>query len=143
MTNASVRTATLADSESIATLMTQLDYPSTAAQIRDRLALLLDHPEYAAIVAEISGEVAGLVLLHLERGLEHDAPYGRVMGLVVGERWRRAGLGRLLMQRAEGWCEARGANRVVLTSASRRTGAHDFYRRIGYHATGVRFAKHL
>jgi GNAT superfamily N-acetyltransferase len=141
--NVSVRAASHDDAASIASLMTQLGYPSTPSQMQPRLARLLSHPEYGAIVAAMSQDVVGVVLLHAECGLEYDAPYGRVMGLVIDERRRGEGLGRLLMQHAERWCAERGADRVVVTSASRRTAAHDFYRAIGYDTTGVRFAKRL
>jgi GNAT superfamily N-acetyltransferase len=141
--NVSVRAAINDDAASIASLMTQLGYPSTPTQMEPRLARLLLHPEYGAIVAEMSHDVVGVVVLHIESNLEFDAPYGRVMGLVVDERRRGEGLGALLMQEAERWFAERGADRVVVTSASRRTAAHDFYGAIGYETTGVRFAKRL
>ena len=143
------RAATLSDSPAIASLMTQLGYPSTPLEIERRLERLLSSPDYQTIVAEAPGEpgkiveVVGLVLLHLEYGLEYDAAYGRVMGLVIHEGWRGRGLGRQLMQYAERWCGERGADRIVLTSASRRADAHKFYDAIGYETTGVRFAKAL
>ena len=143
MANVSVRGASNGDAAAIASLMTQLGYPSTPSQMQPRLARFLLHPEYGAIVAEMSEDVVGVVLLHIEFNLEYDAPYVRVMGLVVDERRRGEGLGTLLMQHAERWCAERGADRVVLTSASRRTAAHDFYRAIGYETTGVRFGKRL
>jgi GNAT superfamily N-acetyltransferase len=143
VTTVSVRAATQDDAGSIAVLMTQLGYSSTPLQMHPRLARILSHPEYGVIVAEISRDVVGVVILHAEWGLEYDSSYGRVMGLVIDERRRGEGLGTLLMQHAERWCAERGADRVVLTSATRRTAAHGFYKAIGYEETGVRFAKRL
>ena len=138
-----LRPAVLADSQAVAALMTQLGYPAAPIEIERRLARLLAHPDYAAVVAETGGELAGLILLHLEQGLEYDSAYCRVMGLVIDERWRGRGLGRHLMDHAEQWCKDRGGDRVLLTSANRRDDAHKFYDAIGYERTGVRFAKWL
>ena len=133
----------------MAGLMTQLGYPSTPIEIERRLARMLPHPDYAAVVADAEspddadGALVGLVLLHFEHGLEYDSAYGRIMGLVIDEKWRGRGLGRQLMDHAEQWCRDRGGDRIVLTSANRRTDSHKFYDAIGYERTGLRFAKWL
>jgi GNAT superfamily N-acetyltransferase len=136
-----IRDTGIADATAIAALMTQLGYPSTPTQIEARLARMLAHPDYIALVAEAEDGVVALVLVHLEHGLEYDAIYGRIMGLVVDERWRGRGLGKRLMWHVEQWCKAQGAGRIVLTSANRRVDAHKFYDAIGYERTGIRFAK--
>lgn len=138
-----IRNAGLSDSTAIAALMTQLGYPSTPAEIDTRLTRMLAHPDYTAVVAEDGSDVVGLVLAHLEHGLEYDAIYGRIMGLVIDERWRGRGLGKRLMQHMERWCKEQGASRIVLTSANRRVDSHKFYDAIGYERTGIRFAKWL
>ena len=138
-----LRNAGLSDATAIAALMTQLGYPSTPGQIEPRLTRMLAHPDYTGIVAEDGGDVVGLVLVHLEHGLEYDAIYGRIMGLVIDERSRGRGLGKLLMRHVERWCKDQGADRIVLTSANRRIDSHKFYDAIGYERTGLRFAKWL
>jgi GNAT superfamily N-acetyltransferase len=47
------------------------------------------------------------------------------------------------MSAAEDWARQRGAGEVMLTTHKHRTGAHNFYRRMGYEATGYRFYKEL
>jgi GNAT superfamily N-acetyltransferase len=138
-----LRNAELSDAGAVAALMTQLGYPSTPAQIEPRLTRMLADPDYTAVVAEDGSDVVGLVLVHLEHGLEYDAIYGRIMGLVIDERWRGQGLGKRLMQHMERWCREQGADRIVLTSANRRLDSHKFYDAIGYERTGLRFAKWL
>ena len=123
--------------------MTQLGYPSTPQDSERRLKRMLAHADYAGVVAESDDEVVALVLVHLEHGLEYDAIYGRIMGLVVDDRWRGRGLGKQLMQHVERWCKDRGADRIVLTSANRRLDSHKFYDAIGYERTGIRFARWL
>lgn len=138
-----IRTAETSDAPAIATLMTQLGYPSTPGEIERRLTRLLPKPDYTAVVAESDGDVVGLVIVHLEHGLEYDAIDGRIMGLVIDERWRGRGLGKRLMREMERWCQERGAGRVLLTSGNRRADAHKFYDALGYERTGVRFIKRL
>ena len=138
-----LRPAALSDVNAVAALMTQLGYPSTPSQVNPRLTRMLAHPDYAGFVAEAASEVVALVLVHMEHGLEYDAIYGRIMGLVVDERFRGRGLGKQLMQYVERWCKDRGADRIVLTSANRRLDSHKFYDAIGYERTGLRFAKWL
>ena len=138
-----IRDARLSDAGVIAALMTQLGYPSTPKEIDARLTRMLAHPDYTGVVAESGNEVVALVLVHLEHGLEYDAIYGRIMGLVVDERWRGRGLGKQLMRHTERWCKEQGASRIVLTSANRRIDSHKFYDAIGYERTGLRFAKWL
>jgi GNAT superfamily N-acetyltransferase len=143
MDGVTLRSADVSDSIAIAALMTELGYPSKAPDIQRRLTRLLAHADYTAVVAESKGEVVGLIIVHLEHGLEYDAVDGRIMGLVVDDRWRGRGLGKHLMQHMERWCQERGAGRVLLTSANRRADAHRFYDAIGYERTGIRFMKRL
>ena len=63
--------------------------------------------------------------------------------LVVHERARGKGIGRMMVHEAEEWAVRCGASAISLTSALRRTEAHDFYRQLGYEHNGVRLAKVL
>jgi len=137
------RPAARADASAIAALVTQLGYPTAPAEMEQRLRRLLVQPEYTIVVAELAGEIAGLAAAYLGHALEFDSAYGQLTGLVVDERWRGRGLGRLLMERMEDALRDRGATIFVLTSGYRRAEAHKFYEHIGYRATGVRFAKRL
>src|SRR5712691_6910008 len=119
-----LRPARLSDRDAIAALMTQLGYPSTPGDMEGRLARLLAHADYTAVVAESGHDVVALVIVHIEHGLEHDAVDGRILGLVVDDRWRGRGLGKRLVQHMERWCQDRGAGRILLTSANRRADAH-------------------
>jgi GNAT superfamily N-acetyltransferase len=137
------RPAATADAGAIAALVTQLGYPTSPAEMEQRLHRLLVRPEYISVVAAFSGEIAGLAAAYVGHALEFDSPYGQLIGLVVDERWRGRGIGRLLMERMEDALRDRGATMLILTSGSRREDAHKFYEHIGYRPTGVRFAKRL
>ena len=97
------------------------------------------------LVAETgpSGDVVGLAGVRAESLIEHDRPSARLIALIVAERFRRRGVARALVRRAEVEARALGCSRIVLTSADRREDAHAFYLAAGYEQTGRRFAKDL
>lgn len=132
-----IRPATLRDAGALARLSSQLGYPASHERVQRRLHAILADPGHAVFVAEIShargahSALAGWVHVYIERTLESDCT-GELGGLVVEESRRGFGIGRLLMERAESW--ARGINCPTVTVRSNvlRTGAHAFYRRLGY-----------
>jgi GNAT superfamily N-acetyltransferase len=69
--------------------------------------------------------------------------YAQLLVLAVDEKARRGGVGRKLVEAAEEWARERGADVMIVHSGRQRTGAHAFYERVGYEATGVRFKKKL
>lgn len=54
------------------------------------------------------------------------------MGIAVSADYRRMGIGRALLAKAEEWAIQTGAKGVRLVSGETRTGAHVFYRSCGY-----------
>jgi N-acetylglutamate synthase-like GNAT family acetyltransferase len=138
-----LRAARTGDAVAIAALLGDLGYPSTADQAAERLARIAADPSTLALVAEVEGEVAGLAALHVQTLVERDEPGCEVAALVVGERFRRRGIGELLMREIEDEARARGGKYVVLNTAHRRADAHAFYAALGYEHTGRRYAKEL
>ena len=94
-------------------------------------------------MAEVEGELAGFGALHVQNLVERDEPGCEVAGLVVGERFRRQGIGERLMAALEDEARKRGATHLVLNTAHRRADAHAFYEALGYEHTGRRYAKKL
>jgi ribosomal protein S18 acetylase RimI-like enzyme len=122
------------DLPSVVALTTQLGYPSTLETISPRYHAIAAGDEYALFVAEVDGAVAGWVYVHGVLLLEDDAR-AEVWGLVVDEQRRRQRIGEALMRGAEHWARAAGYRAVSLRSNITRSGAHAFYRRIGYSTT--------
>lgn len=131
------------DSGGLADLLGELGYPSSAAQAAERFERIAADPSTWLVVAELDGEVAGFAVLHVQNLVERDEPGCEVAGLVVGERFRRRGVGELLMQALEDEARARGGRTMVLNTAHRRADAHAFYEALGYEHTGRRYAKEL
>jgi GNAT superfamily N-acetyltransferase len=143
MPRTTLRAARIGDAAAIAELLGELDYPSTAEQAAERLARIGADASTVAYVAEVEGQVAGLGALHVQNLVERDELGCEVAALVVGERFRRRGIGELLMGAIEAEALARGAKYVVLNTAHRRADAHAFYEALGYEHTGRRYAKEL
>jgi GNAT superfamily N-acetyltransferase len=137
-----VRDAMMADGPAIADLVTQLGYPTTAGEMEPRLARMLSLPHHRIVVADGSSGVVGLAGACVDHGIEIET-YGRITALAVDAKWRRSGVGKLLVREVERWCHERGADRVTLTSGHHRPESHKFYKALGYEATGVRFVKRL
>lgn len=138
-----IRAAVMADAPALAGLLGQLGYPTDTARAAARLAHLLDDPDAAVLVACRGAEVGGLATLQAHVALNRDAPSVQLTLLVVADGLRGAGLGRELVAAAEDRARRHGADRLVLTTAAHRAGAHAFYERLGYVLTGRRYAREL
>ena len=127
----------------MAGLLGELGYPADAADVAARLVAFGRQHGAAIWVAERSGAVAGLATAHVITSIHKTEPVAMLTVLVVGARHRHHGIGRALVRHAEAWAVERGATVISLTSALRRTEAHDFYKTLGYEHTGVRLARTL
>lgn len=138
-----VRAPVEADAEAFASLVTQLGYASTPAQVAARLRHLADRDDIRAYVAEQDGRVVGMVGLEAFPAFHRDGLHGYVTAMVVDEGVRGGGIGARLMAAAEAWFKERGVKRVNLTTALHREDAHAFYEKLGYTYTGKRYTKIL
>ena len=138
-----IRAVELSDSDALSELMTQLGYPTSDKEMRRRVALIARQPDYHTFVALDGAEIVGMANVYVAHALEMEEAYGQLALLVVHDGARRRGVGKQLVEYGERWLLGRGATRVVLTSGTRRTEAHEFYRAVGYEQTGLRFAKRL
>jgi GNAT superfamily N-acetyltransferase len=64
--------------------------------------------------------------------LEREGSLGRIVALVVDDSRRGAGIGRGLVAAAETEALRMGCDAMEVTSSRHRTGAHAFYRALGY-----------
>lgn len=131
----SVRGAEPADAPAIAALLAELGYETPPADVERRLA------GTAALVAELDGEIAGVLTLSMVPVLHDPGDWCRITMLVVGEAVRLRGLARALVTEAEAIARSRGCVRIEVTSALHREGAHGFYRGMGYGQVSEHFLK--
>lgn len=136
-----VRDAIIEDAAIIAALLGELGYPSQTDGVRARLGRLLTREDSRVFVAEREATVLGVLGLHRMPVLTALNDVAMIIALVVTDRERRAGVGRMLIARAEDEARVWQCGRIMVTSAEHRADAHGFYQRLGYEYTGRRFAK--
>jgi GNAT superfamily N-acetyltransferase len=138
-----LRSATPADAEEVAALLTSLGYPCEAFDAAERIATVQHNDRQALILARHRGAASGLLSLDFMYYLPLGTTTCRVTALVVSEDARGQGIGRLLLRDAELRARLGGAARLEVTSAGHRTEAHAFYRACGFSEGAVRFVKLL
>ncbi|MGA2622850.1 MAG: GNAT family N-acetyltransferase [Bacteroidota bacterium] len=126
-----IRPATPGDAGRVAVLSTQLGYPASETEMERRIHRTLQGRDQELFVAEADGVVVGWVQVFIRVPLMQDSEV-EVGGLVIDENYRRRGVGRLLMQRAEQWAHEKGCRTVYLRSNVIRKDAHLFYEKLGY-----------
>jgi predicted N-acetyltransferase YhbS len=135
VTSIDVRAACKDDAEAIARLAGELGYPSTTAQVVERLRANEGNTRQAAFVAVIQGRgVVGWIHVSQVSTLGSD-PRAEITGLVVDPEIRGAGVGSVLVKRGEAWARDRGLTAIGLHSNTIREQAHEFYLRLGYAVT--------
>ncbi len=138
-----IRDAVESDTPHIAALVTELGYPTTEPEMKNRLAIIGDDSNIRTLVAQVGDVVVGVAGVGLEPYYERNGAYGRLLALSVAESYRGKGVGRALVNAAEAWLTAQGATTIVVNSGDHRKDAHRFYERAGYKPTGIRFVKEL
>ncbi|MFL6843906.1 MAG: GNAT family N-acetyltransferase [Allosphingosinicella sp.] len=136
-----IRPARPADAGAIAALVTALGFAGSAGDIEARLPALKKGGE-APLVAE-QGEVIGILTWHVTPVLHRPHPVGRITMMAVAEGERRHGVGRALVDEALDRMRGKGCGLVEVTSNLDLSGAHSFYRKLGFERTSYRFAKAL
>lgn len=131
------------DSMAMVPLFDALGYPTDATTIQQRLCRLHSDADYESWVACTDGEIVGFAAAHLVRPVEDDAPVGQLIALVTAPQHEGRGVGQALTEHFESWARSSGAQRLVVTSGSRRTETHTFYKGRGYSQSGLRFGKSL
>jgi GNAT superfamily N-acetyltransferase len=132
-TNPIIRRARLSDASAVAELSGQLGYPTSEIEMADRLAHLIRHPRFGAVlIAETSeGKVIGWVHVSVTPLLEVPLR-AEINGLIVAEGQRSSGAGAKLLLAAEDWAQSKGCNGMSVRSNVIRDRAHAFYLRNGY-----------
>lgn len=136
-----LRPATYDDIPALTGLTAELGYPDTEEEIRKRFETVSRQPDHKVVVAERDGQVVGLMSFHALDLLYGTEKLGRITALVVTASERSAGIGKLLVAKAEEFAREAGCKRIELTTNNRREEAHKFYESLGYEATHKRFTK--
>ncbi len=141
--DADVRSASPIDADDVARLLSEMGYPCTVAEARERIATIIANDRQALVVARSNGRVCGLLALDFMYYLPLGTTTCRITALVVTQAEQGCGLGRQLLKEAERRARFGGAARLELTSGSQREDAHAFYKACGFSDGTLRFIKRL
>lgn len=126
-----LRRAKIRDAARIAELSGELGYPTTAKDMKARLARIKPAAQHAIFLAELGKQVIGW--LHVSTiPLLEVAPRAEINGLIVADGRRSHGAGAKLLEAAEKWARAKGCQGMSVRSNVIRDRAHAFYERQGY-----------
>jgi ribosomal protein S18 acetylase RimI-like enzyme len=114
---------------------------------RVSLEQALDRPEpdSAIFVAEeeASGKPAGFVHLQTQTDYFSGEKHGYISDLAVEMSFEGQGVGRLLLETAEGWTRKQGYSLLTLYVFAGNTRARDVYEKHGFHPEVVKYVKVL
>lgn len=127
----SFRKATKKDSQIIALLSAQLGYPSSQKEIANRLEKILKEKNTIVLVAEDSKKIIGWIHAFIAHRVESD-PFAEIGGLVIDEKCRGKGIGKILCNEIENWCRKKSIKKLRVRSNIIRKEAHQFYIALGY-----------
>jgi GNAT superfamily N-acetyltransferase len=139
-----IRSITRSDLPAARVLLRQLGYDIALAELAARLDRVGAAVDHCVAVAELDGQIAGLLHVFERPALEKPCE-AIVQALVVEVACRGKGVGRALMRHAETWARTRGLASIALHTRIDRDDACAFYARIGYDAaaTSHRMRKQL
>lgn len=128
-----IRRARLSDAPAVAELSGQLGYPTSEKEMTGRLAHLIRHPRFGAVLIAENGEGKVIGWLHVSVTPLLEMPLrAEVNGLIIAEGLRSSGAGAKLLQAAETWAKSKGCTSMSVRSNVVRDRAHAFYLRNGY-----------
>jgi GNAT superfamily N-acetyltransferase len=116
--------------------------PSPVNECQKVFRKMSQYPDYTLLVAEDNGQVVGTTVLAILPGFAHGtSPFAVVEYVVVDEKFRSKGIGKLMMNSVKSLAKEAGCYKIMLTSDNRRERAHKFYTSLGFEpsAQGFRF----
>lgn len=107
-----------------------LGYNCSVDLVKKRLENL-DLNRERVFVADVDGKAVGYVHAEKYNTLYFESIVN-IQGLAVAKGYRKNGYGKALMETVESWARDNNISLVRLNSGKTRTGAHEFYRKLGY-----------
>jgi len=139
-----LRPASLADTEAVYGLICELKQKAYDRQtFAAGFAANLSNPQQRYQLAEVNGEIVGLIGIQIMFPLNLNCWIGEIQELVVLPQMRGLNVGKALLEWAEAEARLNGASLMELSSGKVRTDAHRFYQREGYEQSHFRLKKTL
>lgn len=128
-----IREANLSDAKSIQGLLEQLGYRSELEQVNSRI-MAFENTKQRIFVAELNNVVKGLLSIGLYEQLWTSGPCCRIDTVIVDEKCRGLGIGKLLFKTAENYAVENKCKLMDLITSNKRkqAGTHTFYESLGF-----------
>ena len=84
------------------------------------------------LVAEVVGQFVGLACIQILGSALFPEPWAELTELYVHPEHRRRGVGSALLEQAEKWAQARGANQMQVRTGEKNEAGKEIYRKHGY-----------
>lgn len=135
-----IEKAAVSDAAALAPLMAQLaGRPAHEDKIAATLEAIVRDPAYHLLVARENGRVIGTMMGIVCYDItEQCQPFMVVENVVTDASARGQGVAKALMDEIERIARAQRCTVLMLCSGAERTGAHAFYRRLGFSDTVTR-----
>jgi ribosomal protein S18 acetylase RimI-like enzyme len=119
--------------------------PQTEHLYGSFLGTQLDDPNIVILVADRDGKVIGYTYAGVEGNdyMSLRGPAGVLYDIVVDPAHRKHGVGRILLDATLDALKARGAPRVVLSTAERNAAAQRLFDRAGFRRTMIEMTREL
>jgi GNAT superfamily N-acetyltransferase len=150
MGHVEVREAVSADLDAVLSLYVQLaegrpeSQPASRPEAERLFTTIAARPDRTLLVAVDEDMVVGTAdLVVLSNLTHHGMAWAIVENVVVDQAWRRAGIGRALMDEIVGRCRQANCYKIQLLSRAHRQSAHVFYESLGFERSVEGFRRYL
>lgn len=129
--NTTFRRATANDAQNISFLSQQFGYDTDEVSTREYIVKLESRTDTVVLLALYDKVIVGWIqvcdMLRLESG-----NFCEIVGLVVDERYRGIGIGKLLVEQARLWSLDRNCSKLKVRTNVIRDRTHSFYSAAGF-----------
>ncbi|MCP4348545.1 MAG: GNAT family N-acetyltransferase [Desulfobacterales bacterium] len=127
-----IRNATINDVSDISELSNQLGYPSSEAEIKERLDSVLNSDDHAIFVAyQPDQKVIAWIHVYKRQSVESGF-FAEIGGFIVSEAFRSKGIGKHLLKAVENWTIQKNLPKLRVRSQIKREDAKRFYSNMGF-----------
>ena len=126
-----IREVTVKDAEEITMLSHQLGYSISEQQTLQNIKGLKQSNDHEVFLAVHEQQVIGWMGVSYHISLE-SSPLCEIHGLVVHEKYRGKGVGKMLVEKAKQWSSEKSVSKLRLRCNIKRTEAILFYQKIGF-----------
>ncbi|MGD1906472.1 MAG: GNAT family N-acetyltransferase [Leptolyngbyaceae cyanobacterium] len=127
-----IRTGQVQDSDAIAQLLIELDYPVVANAVASKIQQQHEDTKAALLVAVVGSQVLGFISAYFIPQLALAGDFCRISYFCVSPLAQHQGIGKALETAVCSLAKERGCDRIEVHCHARRTAAHRFYQRQGY-----------